>query len=156
MLIECAKKQSKASGKDFGVGKLEDLYGTVEFILSGYKLSQYKNIFEKDKMVTIRGKIRYRGDSASISVDSMSDWKDVKSDVKAKKICVYYHFSNNGKEMTDRIRNIFSAYPGKDEVFVKNLDDGKLYSLKMTTEVNDLMLRELYGLVGLDNIKVAK
>jgi hypothetical protein len=132
------------------------LYGTIEFILSGYKLAQYKNIFEKDKMVTIRGKIRYRGDSASISVDSMSDWKDVQSDVKAKKICVYYSFEAGGKETTNRLRNIFSAYPGKDEVYVKNTDDNKLYSLKMTTDVNDVLLKELYGLVGAHNIKIAE
>jgi DNA polymerase-3 subunit alpha len=156
MLVECAKKQSKASGKDFGIGRLEDLYGTVDIMLSGYKLSQYKNIFEKDKMVTVRGKIRYRGDGATISVDSMTDWRNVQSDVKAKKICVYYSFEAGGKETTNRLRNIFSAYPGKDEVYVKNTDDNKLYSLKMTTDVNDVLLKELYGLVGAHNIKIAE
>lgn len=154
MIIEAGKRQSKKTGKDFGIGKLEDLYGTVDLMLSGYKLNQYKDIFVKDKLVTVKGKLRLKSEGATVAVDFMSDWNNVTADVKAKKICVYYSFEQKGKEITPILRNIFSAYKGKDETYVKNLDDGKLYALGIKTEIGDVMVRELYGLVGAHNIKI--
>ncbi|MFR6641194.1 MAG: hypothetical protein ACLUSP_07530 [Christensenellales bacterium] len=61
------------------MGRLEDLYGTVELIMSGYKYAQYKNLFVKDKLVTIVGKLRHRDDGASISVDRIETWDNVKA-----------------------------------------------------------------------------
>ncbi|MBQ8882856.1 MAG: DNA polymerase III subunit alpha, partial [Clostridia bacterium] len=68
MIVEAEKKISKKNGREFGVGRLEDLYGTVELMLSGFKYNQYKDLFVKDKLVTVAGRIRRREDSATLSV----------------------------------------------------------------------------------------
>ncbi len=156
MIVEASKKVSKKTGKEFGIATLEDLYGTVELMLSGYKLTQYKHLFEKDKLVSVKGKVRLRADGATVSVDYMSGWNDVQADKKSRKICVYYSFSTQGKAIEDTLRNIFGAYPGKDDVYIKNTDDGKIYSLTLKTDINDVMVRELYGLVGSHNIKIVE
>jgi DNA polymerase-3 subunit alpha len=156
MIVEASRKISKKTGKEFGIATLEDLYGTTELMLSGNKLTRYAHLFEKDKLVSVRGRVRLRADGASISVDSMSDWNGVKADKKPRKICVYYSFLASGKAIEDTLRNIFGAYPGKDEVYVKNTDDGKVYSLPVKTDINEVMIRELYGLVGSHNIKIVE
>ena len=153
MIVSAEKRIAKKSGKEFGVGRLEDLYGTVELIMSGYKYAQYKNLFVKDKLVTIVGKLRHRDDGASISVDRIETWDNVKAG-GGKKICFYMSFRRAEEELLDKIQNILKAYPGSDETYVKNLDDNKLYPLKIGTQVNDIMFNELCGLMGERNIKV--
>ncbi len=153
MIIEASKKASKKTGKEFGIGKLEDLYGTMDLMLSGYKLTRYKNLFTKDRLVTVIGKVRRREDGVTISVDHIEPW-DKSQKVSVKKICVYLSFSNADESVMDTLQNILRAYPGNDEAYVKNLDDGKLYPLGIETSVNAVMYNELCGLVGADNIKV--
>jgi len=153
MLVEAAKKTSKKTGKEFGVGKLEDLYGTVELMLGGYKLGQYKNVFVKDKLVTVTGKVRHREDSVSISVDRIETWEGVKKG-ENKKICFYFSFIKTDESIVDMLQNILLAYPGDDESYVKDTDTDTLYPLGINTSVNPIMYNELCGLLGEANIKV--
>lgn len=153
MLVEAAKKTSKKTGKEFGVGKLEDLYGTVELMLGGYKLGQYKNVFVKDKLVTVTGKVRHREDSVSISVDRIETWEGVKKG-ENKKICFYFSFIETDESIVDMLQNILLAYPGDDESYVKDTDTDTLYPLGINTSVNPIMYNELCGLLGEANIKV--
>ena len=152
-LTEAAKKTSKKTGKEFGIGKLEDLYGTVELMLGGYKLSRYKNVFVKDKLVTVTGKVRHREDTVSVSVDSIESWDGVKKGSN-KKICFYLSFTESDESVVDMLQNILKAYPGEDETYIKNTDDNKIYPLGINTSVNPLMYNELCGLIGEKNIKV--
>ncbi|MFR1565422.1 MAG: DNA polymerase III subunit alpha [Christensenellales bacterium] len=154
VLVEAAKKTSKKTGREFGIGKLEDLYGTVELMLGGYKLGQYKNIFVKDKLVTVTGKVRHREDSVSVSVDRIETWEGVKKGDNKK---IYFHlsFREAEEEVMDLLNNILLAYPGEDEVFIQNKDDNKLYPLHdIHTAINPIMYNELCGLLGEENIKV--
>lgn len=154
MLVEAAKKTSKKTGREFGIGKLEDLYGTVELMLGVYKLGQYKNIFVKDKLVTVTGKVRHREDSVSVSVDRIETWEGVKKGDNKK---IYFHlsFREAEEEVMDLLNNILLAYPGEDEVFIQNKDDNKLYPLHdIHTAINPIMYNELCGLLGEENIKV--
>lgn len=153
MLVEAGKKISKKTGKDFGIGKLEDLYGTVELMLSGYKYSQYKSIFVKDKLVTITGKVRRREETVTVSVDKIETWEKVRKG-DTKKVCFYISFYKTEESVIDMIQNILRAYPGDDETYVKNTDDNKIYPLGIGTHVNSIMLTELCGLVGENNIKI--
>lgn len=153
-LTEASKKTSKKTGKDFGIGRVEDLYGTVEVMLGGYKLSQYKSIFVSDNMVTITGKVRRRDDgAASVSVDYMHTWEGVKAG-KGKRIYFLLSFTESDEGVIDMLQNILQAYPGSDESFVQNSDDNKLYSLGIKTRVCPMLLTELYGLLGESNVKV--
>ncbi len=151
MIVEAVRKISKKSGKEFGVGKLEDLYGTVELMLSGYKLTECAKLFAKDQLVAVRGRVRFREGSATISVDSIQPWNnDVTEDEAPKMICVYC----SKAKLEDTVRNIFAAYPGKDKAYIKDTDTDRLYAIPERTRVNDVLLRELYGFVGAHNIKI--
>jgi len=61
MIISAEKKFSK-SGKEFGVGVLEDLMGTVEVMVSPPKWQRLKSVLVPDKLVTVTGRISASGD----------------------------------------------------------------------------------------------
>ncbi len=154
MLVEAEKKFTK-SGKELGIGKLEDLYGTVDLMLTGYTYKKLKNVFQKDGMVTVTGKIKNREDSVTVWVDSIELWGDVKPEAPPKMICFYLSFGNSDPSVMDNLQDILSAYPGRDETYCKNLDDGKLYPLGIGVEVSDSLVSEARGLMGSENVKIA-
>ncbi len=154
MLIVAEKKITK-TGKELGIGKLEDLYGTVELMLTGYTYKKYKNVFVKDNMVTIGGKVKNREDSVTVWVDSIEPWRDVKPETPPKMICFYLSFDNSDPSVMDNLQDILAAYPGRDETYCKNLDDGKLYPLGINVSVSDSLINEAKGLLGSDGVKVA-
>lgn len=154
MLIEAEKKITKM-GKELGVGKLEDLYGTVELMLTGYTYKKLKNFFVKDSMVTVSGKIKSRDDSVTVWVDSIEPWRDLAPEVPPKMICFYLSFQNSHPSVMDNLQDILAAYPGRDETYCKNLDDGKLYPLNIGVRIDDTLLCEAKGLLGDANVKVA-
>lgn len=154
MLVEAEKKITK-SGKEIAVGKLEDLYGTVDLMLPGFVYKRLRNVFVKDTMVTLTGKIKNREDSVSVWVESIEPWKDIKPETPPKMICFYLSFNNSDPSVMDNLQEILSAYPGRDETYCKNLDDGKLYPLGINVGVGESLINETKGLLGADNVKVA-
>ena len=154
MLIEAEKKITKA-GKDLGIGKLEDLYGTVDVMLTGFTYKKLKNVFTKDTMVTVTGKVKNRDDSVTVWVDSITPWQDIKPETPPKMICFYLSFANSAPSLMDDLQDILGAYPGRDETYCKNADDGKIYPLNIGVEISDGLLREVKGLMGEENVKVA-
>ena len=156
MIIEAGKRLAKKSGKEFGVGKLEDLYGTVELMLAGFKYNQYKSLFVKDKLVTVTGRVRRRDENISITVDRIETWDDTVKKGASKKICFCISFTEVDESIMDVLSNILSAYPGDDEAYIKNLDDNKIYKMGISTSVNPIMYTELCGLIGESNIKIAE
>lgn len=154
MLIEAEKKITK-TGKEIAIGKLEDLYGTVDIMLTGYTYKKLKNVFVKDTMVTVSGKIKNREDSVTVWVDSIVPWQDVTPETPPKMICFYLSFDNSDPSLMDNLQDILSAYPGRDETYCKNLDDGKLYPLGIGVDISDSLISEAKGLMGSDNVKVA-
>ncbi len=154
MLIEAEKKFTK-SGKELAVGKLEDLYGTVDLMLTGFIYKKLRNVFVKDTMVTVTGKIKNREQGVSIWVDAIAPWEDVRAEKPPKMICFYLSFEKSDPSVMDNLQDILAAYPGKDETYCKNLDDGKLYPLGIGVDACESLVAETRGLMGTANVKVA-
>ncbi len=154
MLIEAEKKITK-TGKELGIGKLEDLYGTVDIMMTGFTYRKLKNVFQKDTMVTVVGKIKNRDDSVTVWVDGIEPWKDVNPEKPPKMICFYLSFNHSDPSLMDNLQDILLAYPGRDETYCKNLDDGKLYPLGIGVDAGSSLLTETRGLLGSGNVKVA-
>lgn len=154
MLIEAGRKFTKQN-KELGIGKLEDLYGTVDLVASGYKFTKMKPHWVKDSLVTVTGRLKVNDMGCSIWVDSVETWKDVKPvvDVK-KKICFYLSFKNDDEGLLDRIQEILNVYPGGDETFVKNTDTDQTFKLGIGVQVSPSLMNELYGVLPQDKIAV--
>ena len=156
MLVEAGKKFTK-DNKELGVGKLEDLYGTVDLAMSGQTLSKMKACWEKDKLVTVKGRLRINELGASVWVDKIEPWQSgVAQEIRRKKICMYFSFKEKPPEFLDEIQEVLLNYGGEDKTYVKSTDDGKLYPLDIGVECCRPLLAELSGILGADNIKIAE
>ncbi|MDR0425797.1 MAG: DNA polymerase III subunit alpha [Clostridiales bacterium] len=153
ILTEAQKRVSKRSGHEFGIGKLEDLHGSVEIMLSGAALTKNKELFLPERLVEVTGRIRLRDEGATLSVNSMRPWINAAAKAR-RKICIYTSFDRLSDDDGNLIQEILRAYPGEDEAFMKNLDNNKLFPLHIGTNINDVLIKELSGVVGYDNIKV--
>ena len=156
MLISAERKFTKA-GKEFGVGALEDLVGTVNVMLSPSAWGKYKRSFVSDKLVTITGKVSADGSrEPSVWISSIEEWADTSAPIvtiENKKICCYI---GGGKvdEIMPEINEIADAYKGNDDLYIKDVVANKLY--KTNVKIDALGARaELVMLLGDENVKLA-
>lgn len=156
MLIATEKKFTKA-GREFGLGQLEDLVGTVSLMVSPSVWPKLRNVFQSDKLVTVTGRVAASGDrEPSVWVSAIDEWKEAAAEtsvVPDKKICCYIPGGEDNPNM-DEILDISSAYPGGDELYIKDPDAGRLY--KTAVRLNATAARaELVMLLGEGNVKLA-
>lgn len=154
MLVSAGKRFAK-SGKEFGAGVLEDLVGTVELMVSPSAWPKLKGAFQPDKLVTVVGKVSAPGDKPpAVWVTSVEEWKETSTEKTAPdhKICCYIAGGENNKYMDD-ILEISSAYPGKDELYIKDTETNALY--KTDVRLNALSARaELISILGEGNVRL--
>ncbi len=143
LLTQAARRFTK-SGKELGVGVLEDLYGSVEIILPGSKLSKLKDVFLPDKLVTVSGKVSVRGESVSVWADRIVEWKGVKKEIPPKKMCVFIK-GDLGEYTLEKICFIAENFEGKDSLYIKRLDIGERYLLPVKVHACEALKAELFG-----------
>ena len=154
MLIEAGRKFTKQN-KELGVGKLEDLYGTVDLVVFGYKLAAIKKHWEKDTLVTVSGRLRVNDMGCSIWVDSVEPWKKEEiASAPSRKMCFYISFKNDDESLVDRISAILGVYPGSDKTYVKNTDDNQTYAMNIGVEITPALINELHGVIPPDRIRI--
>jgi len=157
MLVEATKRFTK-NGKELGVGRLEDMHGTVEVFLSGHALNKFKDVFVLDKLVTITGSVRFGnndGDTPTLWIQDIVPLNPKGREVNKKKICFY--FDKENAALLSEVQDILLAYPGHDDTFVKGLDDNsKVYSLDIPVQISRGLLLEIEGLLGSNGYKVAE
>jgi DNA polymerase-3 subunit alpha len=152
MLTEATKRFTK-SGRELGIGKLEDLNGTVEVLLSGHTLQKYRNSFVKDKLVTVTGKVKHRDDGTmNVWADTLTELKQSAAGPSARKICFY--MDKTDAPLLDELQEILLVYPGADETFIRSAHDGKLYPLDLKVHICPQLLAEVRGLLGEEGLKV--
>ncbi|MCL2821815.1 MAG: DNA polymerase III subunit alpha [Firmicutes bacterium] len=155
VLVSADTRFSKA-GKEYGAGVVEDLYGTVEVLLMGDKVNKFRQVFQKDKKVTVYGKINIRDESYTIWADRIEEWDESKGQ-RAKKMCIYFDSEDGYKDTFKQIREILDDYPGDDEVFVAF---GEGASKRVSQILNakvlacDLLKNELLGFVTVVDVAI--
>lgn len=157
MIISSEKKFSKG-GKEFGIGVLEDLMGTVEVMVSPSKWQQLKNMLEPDKLVTVTGRISASGDRpAGIWATSMEEWKDAAATEtpvrEAQKICCYLS-GGMDSALTNDILDIARTYPGKDTLYIKDTSSGEIYRSAVRLDARRARA-EMVDLLGENNVRIA-
>ena len=148
MLTSTVNKMTK-KGNPMGTAVLEDLYGTVELLAFNKTYEKLRHLWVNDTVVAITGVLKQNDTGLSIYVDDIMPFDE--SDAMSAKICCY--FSLNDKAKLDEVREIASAYVGRDYLYVKNTDDGKLYRMTDKFDINALSKGELSALLGSENVK---
>jgi DNA polymerase-3 subunit alpha len=156
MLVEAVKRFTK-NGKEMGIGKLEDMHGTVEVFLSGNNLTKFKDVFVPDKLVTISGTVRHGnndGDPVTLWINDIVPLNPKGREVNKKKICFY--FDRNNQALLDKVQDILLAYPGHDETYVKAPTDKTACKLDIPVALSKVLLLEIEGLLGRESYRIAE
>lgn len=152
MLVDVAKKQGK-TGKEFMVGKLEDLHGTVDVVCFDPAYRKISKMLEKDKLVTVRGKFSVRDMGNSVRIESVEPFGKSTKSVQSRKICFYLD-SSLDKNLVSELQEILFAYEGKNITYIKFVKDNKLVELGIGVSISDTMLTEVSGLLGEGKYKI--
>ena len=148
MLTSTVNKLTK-KGTPMGTAVLEDLYGTVEVLAFNKTFERVRPYWQKDTPVALTGTVKQSDNGVSIYVDSIKPFDE--ADAAAAKICCYFSLSDAAT--LDEIREIVSAYPGRDYIYIKNTDDGKLYRLSDKFGISRLSKSELCAVLGSENVR---
>lgn len=161
VLVEVKKLLTKSGNKEMAVGKLEDLYGTIEFMIFPNVYERYKKIFHDDMLLTVHGKISIReGESPIVIADKITEWTEkeapapvveVKKDEHTKTLYIKYDTSDSMLHQT--MLTIFKNYIGETPIIVKCSSTAKVFKLNICVNVNNYLLNELYGVLGEENVK---
>lgn len=153
MIISAEKRFSK-NGKEFGAGVLEDLYGTVELLVSQNKWQALKNKFVPDIVVSVTGRLSVQdGRTPSVWVDSITEISDSGANKKGKRICCYLE-GGEQNEVYPELIDIAKAYPGFDQLYIKNTETGQLFLSPVRLNIDEAH-PELSAAVGAKNVKLA-
>ncbi len=157
MLIDAERKFSK-SGKEFGVAKLEDLYGTVDVMLTGYKMGKYKSLWQSENLVKITGRASAKDEGMTVWADTVEPWVLPKKQEEPKKsgkmLCLYMSFREIEEKVLDEIYDVLIAYPGEDEVYIKNTDNDKVSRIGTKVNACEMLKGELFGVGGVSNVEI--
>lgn len=156
MLVDAEKRYTKMK-KEIGIGKLEDLQGTVDVMISGEKLQRFRGLWQKDKLVTLTGRVSYREDMPpTVWVDSISPWAETKK--VNKKMCIYFSDKEIADRYLDEVKSVLDAYEGEDEVYISYIDGGKKIVSRfkdVSVSADEMLINELYGFNFIQNIKIS-
>ncbi len=148
MLTATVNKMTK-KGNPMGTAVLEDLYGTVELLAFNKTFEKLKPLWVKDTVVAVTGVLKQNDNGVSIYVDNITPFDD--ADAYAAKICCYFSLAD--KQLLEEVREVVASYPGRDYIYIKNDDDGKLYRLSDKFDINNLSRAELSAILGGNRVK---
>ncbi|MCH5163944.1 MAG: DNA polymerase III subunit alpha [Clostridiales bacterium] len=153
MLVDAERKYNK-SGKEFGIAKLEDLYGTVELMLTGFKIAKFKSLWQSENLVKITGRPSIKDDGVTIWVDNVELWNAATKPETGKMLCVFMSFKEISALTLDNVHNVLTAYPGEDEVYIKNTDDNKVSKINTRVNACEMLKGELFGVDGVQDVGI--
>ncbi|MCL2631242.1 MAG: DNA polymerase III subunit alpha [Firmicutes bacterium] len=162
LISEVEFKRTK-DGKEFCVILLEDMHGTIESAIFSRTLINVRANLFKDNLVKVRGKLGINRETFKITVNDLMPWelelKEHKSEEKAPKAkALYIQITKNNVKQLDRIDEILSAHKDLFGVAVRIYDQSTKELFEHPTKIKspDTAIRELAGIVGIDNLKLVQ
>ena len=160
ILTDYKKLLTKQKGKEMAVGKIEDLYGVIEFMMFPNVFERYKKILKEDMLVTLYGKISLReGEAPIVLVDKLVEWQDevqeqqkIDKDEEPSKT-LYLRYDTTNGIIHQKILSILKSYIGTTPIVVKCAKTNKAFKINITANVNNHLLNELCGIIGEDCVK---
>jgi DNA polymerase III subunit alpha len=146
IVVEVAHRTNKA-GKPFGIFKLEDFLGSLEFRLFGEDYLKYKHYLEVGTFLFIHAAVQSRfrnSDDLELKINKMSLLQDLKDRVKFVTLQVNVEDIEEGT--AEKLETLFKKYPGNTSLNIRFVENKKNYivesksqSVKISTD-NELFL----------------
>lgn len=171
VICEVVKKFTRADNKEMAIIKVEDLYGNIEVLAFPKSYQKNKDKLEVDRLGTFKGKILFReGETPKVSLDSVDLWQvdnnqDLEENNKRnydftfeeipKKL--YLRFDTTNEKLQNAVIDVLSNHMGIDKVIIKCSKTNRVFSLlEIPVNANNLLVYELCGLIGDENIKIVE
>ena len=149
------KRKIMKDGKEMAFIKLEDLNGIIEVSLFANVYPKYKNLIEEDALVSVKGKISMRNGTPTVTAEEITPWKkrneERKEDQNQK---LYLKFDTKDIDLFAKVTSTLKAYPGDTEVVIKCTSNNRPFGFCQKVQAENYLLNELYGLLGVDNVKL--
>lgn len=149
------KRKIMKDGKEMAFLKLEDLNGVIEVSLFANVYPKFKHIIDEDSMITVKGRISMRNGTPSVTAEEIIPWHKKEDEVKkAQEEKLYLKFDTKDIDLFGKVTSALRAYPGDTEVVIKCTSNNRPFAFNQKVETGNYLLNELYGLLGVDNVKL--
>lgn len=96
-----------------------------------------------------------RNGTPSVTAEEIIPWKRrgevAEEDVNEK---LYLRFDTKDIDIFNKVKSTLNAYPGDTEVVIKCTSTNKAFSYNQKVDTGNYLLNELYGVLGMENVKV--
>jgi DNA polymerase-3 subunit alpha len=151
-LISAIERRVNKEGKSWAIVKLEDLTGSIEvlFFPKSYELLGHELI--TDRIVAVQGRVNHRENATSIFGSDLKVLELSDSDLVANPpVAIALEISRVTKDLTDDLRRVLTAYPGKSPVHVRLRNGSRIVLLNLASvrvEPSVNLSSELKALLG--------
>jgi len=153
MITSVKKLTTKEEKKAYATFKIEDLYGNLECVMFPKTYKILGDILLEKNVVVVKGKLLNNKGFVKIAVEEIYSVEEAKKKYLPFSGTLYVQVSEVAldDELSEKIINIISKYPGKSKVYlnVKDYQTGD-YSIETgyTVKCSDECIKELDGLLG--------
>jgi len=153
MITSVKKLTTKEEKKAYATFKIEDLYGNLECVMFPKTYKLLGDILLEKNVVVVKGKLLNNKGFVKIAVEEIYSVEEAKKKYLPFSGTLYVQVSEVAldDELSEKIINIISKYPGKSKVYlnVKDYQTGD-YSIETgyTVKCSDECIKELDGLLG--------
>ena len=149
------KRKIMKDGKEMAFLKLEDLNGVIEVSLFANVYPKFKHFIDEDSMITVKGRISMRNGTPSVTAEEIIPWHKKEDEIKkAQEEKLYLKFDTKDIDLFGKVTSALRAYPGDTEVVIKCTSNNRPFAFNQKVETGNYLLNELYGLLGVDNVKL--
>ena len=150
------RKVAKASGKEMGILKVEDFYGSIECMLFPNLYMRVKELAVKDAVVKVTGRVsRREGEQPTILAEDISLLRPNNAALSKEEITnrrLYLRFNTKDIKLNNEVQNILSAYTGGVTVTIRCTATNEALKHPLTVRECNTLKFELENLLGADNI----
>jgi len=153
MIASVKQLTTKEEKKAYATFKIEDLYGNIECVLFPKTYKILGDSLKEKNVVVVKGKLLNNKGFVKIAVEEIYSIEESKKKYLPFLATLYVQISEVAldDELSGKIINIISKYPGKSKVYlnVKDYQNGD-YSIETeyTVKCSDECIKELDGLLG--------
>nr|WP_320408662.1 DNA polymerase III subunit alpha [Candidatus Soleaferrea massiliensis] len=165
-VIETRKLKTTKNNDMMAFATLEDVAGSMELVIFPRVLEQFSTVIQVGAAVAVSGRINLREEEEPklicekvLTIEQYKQMKDPSSapaeGAKTKRKGVYLRVKDKEDPKLLKAEKVFRVFEGITPVYALFTDSNKLVMLpkKLWIDVNDIMLNELRGILGEENIK---
>ena len=149
-------KNGPSKGQRMAMLKLEDLEGSADAVLFSEDLKRNEPNVKPESVVFVRGRLKWRNDTPSITVEDVVPVHRVREELTAA-VSIRLNPDPSRPDLLESLRNVVMAHPGKSELFLRMPDaDGNPVTVRadraLSVTVSESFIQAVRKLLGDGNL----